>query len=176
MDCWSALVWSDLGSVSKTHAPTQRHVGLRALEFLGSERPWTTAAVQCGHESCSGCQEHHDQHLLIPSTKVKFTVTISRAMHIHNKAMSWCWWDYSLIFCVHVYREQGSGASGELDEPPKEMQKSELFVTTSAGRGELSQVSRWIQSYNKQVFWVLLYTLVVIAIFAERAYSKYIDR
>jgi len=75
-----------------------------------------------------------------------------------------------------VYREQGSGASGELDEPPKEMQKSELFVTTSAGRGELSQVSRWIQSYNKQVFWVLLYTLVVIAIFAERAYSKYIDR
>lgn len=34
-------------------------------------------------------------------------------------------------------------------------------------------IKRIIENYSREIFWLVLYTLVLLAIFAERAYCKY---
>jgi len=34
-------------------------------------------------------------------------------------------------------------------------------------------IRRAIENYSREIFWMTLYTLVLLAIFAERAYCKY---
>jgi hypothetical protein len=34
-------------------------------------------------------------------------------------------------------------------------------------------IRRVIENYSREIFWLTLYTLVLLAIFAERAYCKY---
>jgi len=34
-------------------------------------------------------------------------------------------------------------------------------------------IRRAIENYSREIFWMVLYTLVLLAIFAERAYCKY---
>lgn len=34
-------------------------------------------------------------------------------------------------------------------------------------------IKRIIENYSREIFWLTLYTLVLLAIFAERAYCKY---
>lgn len=34
-------------------------------------------------------------------------------------------------------------------------------------------IRRKIENYSREIFWLALYTLVLLAIFAERAYCKY---
>lgn len=41
---------------------------------------------------------------------------------------------------------------------------------------ELTRVANYMENYRRHIFWVLLYTLVAIFVFLERAYCKYFPR
>jgi hypothetical protein len=64
------------------------------------------------------------------------------------------------------------------DDPGKSVIKeigheSEVTITTKESK---SRLSKWIELYRLQVFWGTMYILVLIAIFAERAYGNYLVR
>lgn len=61
----------------------------------------------------------------------------------------------------------------EMSEPPKESSLAHQTDEKDASVLSAQQKNRivtWFELYRLQIFWTLLYTLIVAAIFAERAY------
>ncbi|XP_069137726.1 dual oxidase 2-like isoform X3 [Argopecten irradians] len=52
----------------------------------------------------------------------------------------------------------------------------EREVPPSPSQAKVNEIIRWIENYKRQIFWVTLYTLVLVGVFGERAYYYSIER
>lgn len=56
-----------------------------------------------------------------------------------------------------------------IDQVPKEIERTSVTITP--GEAAQGPLSRWIELYRLQIFWGIMYTLIFIVIFVERAYG-----
>ncbi|OXA56851.1 Dual oxidase 2 [Folsomia candida] len=61
-----------------------------------------------------------------------------------------------------------------IDQVPKEIERTSVTITP--GEAAQGPLSRWIELYRLQIFWGIMYTLIFIVIFVERAYVYSVEK